>query len=325
MYSEILYEVDDPVATVTLNRPEALNAWTPTMEMELRDALTKAVDDPAVVGIVLTGAGRGFCAGIDLRLLEAYSAGDRDVLVADHVGLPGEEWSDDLRGPYTFLLSVPKPVIAAINGPVVGDGAGHRPGLRPALHGRGRRGSPPPSPSGAWSPSTGWAGCSRSWWGRPWRWTSCLSARTVTGPEAVELGLANRAVPGDELLDTARAYVADLAARCSPASMATMKRQVYTHLHAGLGAAEAGVAAVHVGELRAARRRRRGALVPEEATAALPAVGSARRRWCDGRALRGPGGGDHRRGAGDRPGPRAGLRPPGGQGRGQRPRGRGRR
>ncbi|MET0739289.1 MAG: enoyl-CoA hydratase-related protein, partial [Acidimicrobiales bacterium] len=77
MYSEILYEVDDPVATVTLNRPEALNAWTPTMEMELRDALTKAVDDPAVVGIVLTGAGRGFCAGIDLRLLEAYSAGDR--------------------------------------------------------------------------------------------------------------------------------------------------------------------------------------------------------------------------------------------------------
>jgi len=65
-----------------------------------------------------------------------------------------------------------------------------------------------------------------------------LSARTVTGPEAVELGLANRAVPGDELLDTARAYVADLAARCSPASMATMKRQVYTHLHAGLGAAE---------------------------------------------------------------------------------------
>ncbi|MET0825226.1 MAG: enoyl-CoA hydratase-related protein [Acidimicrobiales bacterium] len=237
MYSEILYEVHDPVATVTLNRPEARNAWTPTMEMELRDALTKAVDDPAVVGIVLTGAGRGFCAGIDLRLLEAYSAGDRDVLVADHVGLPGEEWSDDLRGPYTFLLSVPKPVIAAINGPVAGMALAIILACDLRFIAEGARLSTTFAERGLVAEyGLGWL--LPKLVGPAVAMDLMLSARTVTGPEAVELGLANRAVPGDELLDTARAYVADLAARCSPASMATMKRQVYTHLHAGLGAAE---------------------------------------------------------------------------------------
>jgi len=65
-YEQITFEVDDPVAIITLNRPEQLNAWTQTMANEVRDAIGKAEADPHVVGIVLTGNGKGFCAGADM-------------------------------------------------------------------------------------------------------------------------------------------------------------------------------------------------------------------------------------------------------------------
>ena len=67
VYEQILYSVEDPVAVITLNRPERLNAWTDRMGDELRHALARAEADKSVVGIVLTGAGRGFCAGADLK------------------------------------------------------------------------------------------------------------------------------------------------------------------------------------------------------------------------------------------------------------------
>ena len=70
-YQDILYEVDDPVATVTLNRPDKLNAMTLRTILELHHVMVEAENDPAVVGIVLTGAGRGFCAGLDMSALEA--------------------------------------------------------------------------------------------------------------------------------------------------------------------------------------------------------------------------------------------------------------
>ncbi len=207
------------------------------MEMELRDALTKAVADPAVVGIVLTGAGRAFCAGMDLKLLDAYAGGDRDVLVADHVALPGEDWSDDLRGPYSFFLSLPKPIVAAINGPVVGMA------LAIVLACDLRFMADDAELATTFAERGLVAEYGLGWLlpkmvGPTVAMDLLFSARKVGGPEAVELGLANLSVPADQLLDVARAYVADLAARCSPASMATMKRQVYTHLHAGLGEAE---------------------------------------------------------------------------------------
>ena len=68
-YSEILYDVSERIATVTLNRPEKLNAWTPTMEREVRDAMLRADADDEVRVIILTGAGKGFCAGADMSLL----------------------------------------------------------------------------------------------------------------------------------------------------------------------------------------------------------------------------------------------------------------
>jgi len=74
-YEHILFEVDDPVAIITLNRPEALNAWTQTMANELRAAIGKAEKDPNVVGIVLTGAGKGFCAGGDVKGMNSRNEG----------------------------------------------------------------------------------------------------------------------------------------------------------------------------------------------------------------------------------------------------------
>src|SRR5947208_7095716 len=117
-YEQILYQVDDPVATITLNRPEALNAWTTQMGVEVRHAVGEAERDPRVVGIVLTGAGRGFCAGADMKMLSGIGDGEGGAPAAasEEAQAGDESWGDDLRGTYTYLMSVPKPIIAAING-----------------------------------------------------------------------------------------------------------------------------------------------------------------------------------------------------------------
>ena len=81
-YEDILFAVDDPVATITLNRPESLNAWTRTMAREYATPSGRAERDPAVVGIVITGAGRGFCAGADMKDLSTLSSRDQDGAAA---------------------------------------------------------------------------------------------------------------------------------------------------------------------------------------------------------------------------------------------------
>ena len=155
-YEEIRYEVDDPVATITLDRPQVLNAWTDRMGAEVRNAVAAAEHDPRVVGIVITGAGRGFCAGADMNTLTAISDGERsatEILAELRVRSRRPAAGDDLRGgEYTYLLSVPKPVVAAVNGA----GGGHgRPSCWPATCGSWprMRCSRPPSPSAASSPS----------------------------------------------------------------------------------------------------------------------------------------------------------------------------
>ncbi len=240
-YEEICYEVDDPVATITLNRPEALNAWTDRMGLEVRHAVSQAEGDPRVVGIVITGAGRGFCAGADMRRMSAVSSGEYrgEALPGDLASAPGDPASgaDLHEGTHTYLLSVPKPVIAAINGPVAGmavpivlacdlrfmaEGAV----LLTAFAQRGLIAE----------------------WGISWllpRLTGTavaldllFSSRKVTGAEAARLGLVNAALPAGEVLAHAQQYVRDLAVTSSPASMAIMKRQVYQQMHAGMLAAE---------------------------------------------------------------------------------------
>ncbi|MGI9053611.1 MAG: enoyl-CoA hydratase-related protein [Ilumatobacteraceae bacterium] len=242
-YAEIIYEVDDPVATITLNRPEALNAWTDTMAAEVRDAVGRAEHDPSVVGLVITGAGKGFCAGADMKRLSSLSSGEPgergDAPFADQAAPPpgDESWGDDVRGTYTYLLSVPKPIIAAINGPVAGMGV-------PIVLSCDLRFM---SSTTVLTTSFAQRGLVAEW-GLSWLLGRLVgpanaldllySARRVDGEEAARMGLVNRALPTDDVLSAAQQYVRDLAERSSPASMAVMKRQVYTELHAGLGAAE---------------------------------------------------------------------------------------
>ena len=122
MYEQILYDVEDPIATITLNRPDRLNAWTDRMGAEVRHAVAQAEQDPAVVAIVITGAGRGFCAGADLGTLEAIGEGDRGGSdFAELEAEPGDpSMGPSFQGAYTYLLAVRKPVIAAVNGPCAG-------------------------------------------------------------------------------------------------------------------------------------------------------------------------------------------------------------
>jgi len=241
VYDEILYEVDDPVATITLNRPSALNAWTDRMGAEVRHAVATAEADPAVVGIVITGAGRGFCAGADMNRLAALSSGNRSVEApgAELESDPGDpSFGDDLHlGTYTYLMSVPKPVIAAINGPVAGMGVpivlacdlrfmAEDAILMTAFAQRGLVAE----------------------WGTSWLLPRLagtavaldllFSSRKITGTEAASLRVVNAALPRADVLPHAQQYVRDLAASSSPISMAIMKRQVYQQLHAGLLAAE---------------------------------------------------------------------------------------
>src|SRR5262249_44255338 len=125
-YEQILYGVADRVATITLNRPERLNAWTPQMGRELYDAFAAAARDPEVRVVVVTGAGRGFCAGADMANLRGIQDGRREEAPAERpapapsaVIPPTHPALDTI---YAYPASIPKPVIGAINGPVAGLG-----------------------------------------------------------------------------------------------------------------------------------------------------------------------------------------------------------
>jgi enoyl-CoA hydratase/carnithine racemase len=211
------------------------------MGAELRRALGEAERDPRVVGIVLTGAGRGFCAGADMKVLTGLTTGTGETIESgggdDDSEVGDRTWGDDLRGTYTYLMSVPKPIIAAINGAVAGMAV-------PIVLACDLRFMASDAPLMLSFSQRGLV----AEWGVSWLLPRLVgpgvaldllfSSRKVDGSECERLGLVNRAVPGDELLDVAKGYVVDLAERCSPASLAVMKRQVYQQLHAGLARAE---------------------------------------------------------------------------------------
>lgn len=239
MYEQILYEVDDPVATVTLNRPQQLNPWTDRMAAEVKHAVARAEEDKHVVAIVLTGAGRGFCSGADLRVLQGISQGKRSDPVPDSLRAePGDaSMGESFRGTYTYLLSVRKPVIAAINGPCAGMA------VPIALCCDFRFASEEASFITAFSRRGLVAEWGSSWLlprlvGPSRALELLFSGRRVAADEAARIGLVNQVLPAEELLPFVRRYVEDLAANCSPTSLAMMKRQVYQHLMAPLEDAE---------------------------------------------------------------------------------------
>lgn len=240
VYEEILYEVDDPVATITLNRPDMLNAWTVRMGAEVRHAVARAERDPSVVGIVLTGAGRAFCSGADLGVLSSLAEGGSAGGADDGDALDVQRESplpEDFAGEYTYLLATPKPVIAAINGAIAGMAV-------PIALCCDLRFMAEDAPFVTAFSQRGLI----AEWGLSWLMPRLVgpavaldlmfSSRRITGEEAARLGLVNAALPVDEVVAHARRYVEDLARHASPTSLAIMKRQVYEQLHAGLGPAE---------------------------------------------------------------------------------------
>ena len=120
-WQEILYKVEERVATITLNRPDRLNAWTTVMSGELREAFRAAEADDGVRAIVLTGAGRGFCAGADMVRLQSAASGKTALRLAEG-DAPTQGLEANFAQRLSYILAVKKPIIAAINGPAAGIG-----------------------------------------------------------------------------------------------------------------------------------------------------------------------------------------------------------
>ncbi|HYA06988.1 MAG TPA: enoyl-CoA hydratase-related protein [Xanthobacteraceae bacterium] len=115
-YTDILYGIDDCVATITLNRPDKLNAWTSEMDADVHAAILSAAADESIRAIVVTGAGRGFCAGADMSRLSRLSAGEAPKTI---VGPNGGKLGN-FEQKFSYFLAVPKPIFAAINGAMAG-------------------------------------------------------------------------------------------------------------------------------------------------------------------------------------------------------------
>ena len=215
MTDVVLFDVQDAVAVLTFNRPDRLNAWTPELQTRYFDLLEECASRSDVRAIILTGAGRGFCAGADMQGLEEIAGGDGER----QAGAP------DPR-PVTFALGIPKPVIAAINGPCAGIGLVHAVMCDMRFAAAGAK------MTTAFARRGLVAEHGLSWMlprlvGPAGALDLLLSGRVVLGAEAAELGLVNRAVDDDRVLEETLDYARMLATECSPASMAAMKRQVY--------------------------------------------------------------------------------------------------
>ena len=234
-YDEILYEVADRVATVTLNRPAKLNAWTLQMEGEVREALFRAEQDEDVRVIVLTGAGRGFCAGADMASLGGLAqAGLTPEQIKERLrnhfqGVERLGERPDFQRTYSYLPTIAKPVIAAVNGPASGLG------LVIALYCDLRFASDQARFSTAFSRRGLIAEHGLSWMlprliGLANALDLIFSARLIDAGEAKAMGLVNRVVPHDQFVQEVRGYAVELANAVSPRSLRVMKRQVYNAL-----------------------------------------------------------------------------------------------
>ncbi len=213
------------VAVLTLDRPEALNAFTPAMAEELERAVRDAVDDRSVFGVVVTGAGRGFCAGLDAAALAATAAGASGG-AGGSTRAPISE--NRLPGLFSMLLEQPKPIVAAVNGVAAGGGfvLAAKCDLRFA--------STEASFTVVFSKRGLIAEHGLTWLlprqvGLADALDLMWSSRKIDAAEALRIGLVQRVVPADELVDTAVAYLAELAEQVSPASVADTKRLTYAH------------------------------------------------------------------------------------------------
>lgn len=233
----VTYHVDRGVATVTLDRPDRLNAWTGRMHEEYRWALAEAESDPEVRVVVVTGAGRGFCAGADAAALDKHvAAGAYDSGVRSPLAEPGFGVRPEFDHAFAFHFGMSRPVLAAINGPAAGVGLvlACFADLRFAANGAklttssGRLGLPAEYGLSWVLPRLVGVGHAND---------LLLSSRVILAEEAEAMGLVNRALPRGELLDFTYDYARRLASEVSPMALKATKRQIYADLHGDVGTA----------------------------------------------------------------------------------------
>jgi enoyl-CoA hydratase/carnithine racemase len=236
---ETMYNVADRVATITLNRPDKLNAWTAVMEQEVRSAMEEAERDDNVRVIVLTGAGRGFCAGADMSLLSRVADHGLDESTRARVGQTAgrrEGVRPDFQKKYSYFPATGKPVIAALNGPVVGLG------LVITLYCDLRWASDAARFSTTFARRGLIAEYGMAWMlprlvGFPNALDLLFSARTIDAAEALRMGLVNQVFPQDVFSDKVREHAHNLASSVSPRSLRVIKRQVYDAMFQSLAEA----------------------------------------------------------------------------------------
>ncbi len=222
-FEQIITAVDDGVLTITLNRPERLNAWTAQMSRELIEAFDRADADDEVRAIILTGAGRGFCAGADLA-----SGGDTFDYSKREIDGPARDNGGELT---LRIFESMKPVIAAINGPAVGVGATMTLPMDVRLAAEdarigfvfARRGIIPEACSSWFLPRV--VGISRAM-----EWVA--SGRVFSAQEALEGGLVRSVHANEELLDAARALAREIAENTAPVSVALARQLMWRMLGA---------------------------------------------------------------------------------------------
>lgn len=216
--SGVRYEVEDPVAVITLERPEALNAFTWEMVAAVRDRILQAVADRRVVGIVITGTGRGFCVGLDASAMTATTSG---------VPTPHAARGDGTYpGMFSYLLEQPKPIIAAINGVTAGGGF-----LLAAMCDL-RFASADASFVSVFARRGLTAELGVSWRlphlvGTGNALDVLWSSRKINAAEAFRMGLVERVTEPEALVDVARAYITELSEQVAPSAIADIKRLVY--------------------------------------------------------------------------------------------------
>ncbi len=229
--TETRYEVADRVATITLDRPARLNAWTARMNAEYRALLQRASDDRGVRVIVVTGAGRGFCAGAEIDDLASHvERGAYDPGVVGELATPGHGIRPEFDAELAYHFGIGKPIIAAVNGPVAGIGFALACycDLRFAAAGatfttaHGRLGLPC---------AFGLAWLLPKLVGLPRAMDLILTSRSFEAHEASAMGLVTEVAPGGDLLAHVREYAHHLTTSVSPASLAASKRQVYEAFH----------------------------------------------------------------------------------------------
>ena len=222
-YQQIFYEVRDRIATVTLNRPERLNAWTDVMSQEVYDAMHAAAQDKTVRVIVLTGAGRAFCVGADI---EGLAESDPKALATKLPRPFDMNRRADYQTRHTWHPSIGKPIIAMLNGATAGLGLVNALGCDVRFA----------AEDAVFTTAFARIGLSAEY-GIAWMLARVvghanaldllLSGRKLGASEAQRLGLVNFVHPRDQLAKATYAYARELAEWCSPRSMRAIKQQVW--------------------------------------------------------------------------------------------------